>query len=252
MNLSHTYAGASRYESDYSLGPETLLVAIVCRVGGGLLADIALLDTASHWCILPRRVAELLEIATGEDDPASRLETRFGRFDGRLVRLPLEFPAAEGQPLSLQATWFVCPDWPGPMAGALWAGVGKEGWNASASLSIPPRTSSTSPNPSSGAEGARVTACGFAAARVPGEQCAGEILPWSRRLSQIRRAGVFVPASPPFLDYLPRSRRRARLAQRAPDTRPTQADDSCDSGRGPPPRSFSRDAPASRRLTIPV
>jgi hypothetical protein len=43
-----------------------------------------------------------------------RLLTRFGTFAGDLERIPLHLPAEEGELLTVDATWFVCEDWPGP------------------------------------------------------------------------------------------------------------------------------------------
>jgi hypothetical protein len=43
------------------------------------------------------------------------MSTRLGTFEGWLERIELQFPAVLGEPLSLDATWFVCEDWPGPM-----------------------------------------------------------------------------------------------------------------------------------------
>lgn len=44
-----------------------------------------------------------------------RLEIRLGTFEGRLERLPIQFPAIEGHPLRVEAAWFVSPHWPGPL-----------------------------------------------------------------------------------------------------------------------------------------
>lgn len=78
------------------------------------MADFALLDTAAEWCVLSADIATAFE--SGEDfDRSSRLETRLGTFYGRLERIPVRFPNREGEPLTIEATWFVCPDWPGPL-----------------------------------------------------------------------------------------------------------------------------------------
>jgi hypothetical protein len=49
------------------------------------------------------------------DEETTTLSTRFGPLGGRLERLSLTFDASEGRPLTVQATWFVSADWPGPM-----------------------------------------------------------------------------------------------------------------------------------------
>ena len=43
------------------------------------------------------------------------LHTRFGLLSGELVRMPVVFAADEGEPAEVEATWFISPDWPGPM-----------------------------------------------------------------------------------------------------------------------------------------
>lgn len=43
-----------------------------------------------------------------------RLHSRFGLLTGRLERLPLTLPAQHGADLTVDATWFVSPEWPGP------------------------------------------------------------------------------------------------------------------------------------------
>jgi hypothetical protein len=52
-------------------------------------------------------------------DPASegptRLHTRFGLMVGELIRLPVTFVADEGEPTTVEATWFLSADWPGPL-----------------------------------------------------------------------------------------------------------------------------------------
>jgi hypothetical protein len=74
----------------------------------------ALLDTASQWCILPPDVAlQLGYVPT--DQGETRLHTRFGVLTGELIRLPIFFLADEGEPAEVEATWFLSPDWPGPI-----------------------------------------------------------------------------------------------------------------------------------------
>jgi hypothetical protein len=83
-------------------------------VGDVLEKEIALVDTASHWCILPPDIAVELgyTLATEED---THLHTRFGVLSGELIRLHLTFLADEGEPVEVEATWFLSPDWIGPL-----------------------------------------------------------------------------------------------------------------------------------------
>ena len=41
--------------------------------------------------------------------------TRFGLLAGELIRLPVRFLADEGEPAEVEATWFLSPEWPGPI-----------------------------------------------------------------------------------------------------------------------------------------
>jgi hypothetical protein len=112
--VNQSYRGRSLYRSDIAEPSGNLLVAVVCRLGDLEEPELALLDTASQWCILPPRVA--LELgydleATGD----TRFHTRFGLLSGQLIRLPLFFVADEGETAEIDATWFASGDWPGPI-----------------------------------------------------------------------------------------------------------------------------------------
>ncbi|HTE18125.1 MAG TPA: hypothetical protein VK689_07060 [Armatimonadota bacterium] len=114
MSLVQSHQGRSAYASDYAHGPFRLFVAVACRLGTSSDRIEALLDTASEWCVLDSRVA----LSLGYDlDPLSSsmvMLSRFGAISGRLERIPLSFVATEGTELTLEATWFVSRDWPGP------------------------------------------------------------------------------------------------------------------------------------------
>jgi len=45
----------------------------------------------------------------------THLLTRFGRLTGNLLRFRTFLVASEGESVEIEATWFVCTDWPGPM-----------------------------------------------------------------------------------------------------------------------------------------
>ncbi len=115
MSLTHTYAGKSGYRTGYGSGPHTLLVAAPCLVAESQEPELALFDTAAEWCMLPPDVAEALEVTEESGDPLIRMSTRFGTFSGHLTRLPIHFVPDEGESLTIEATWFGSPDWPGPL-----------------------------------------------------------------------------------------------------------------------------------------
>jgi hypothetical protein len=112
--VNPTYNGRARYRTDVTTEAGSLEVAVTCRVGDRLRNDLALVDTACPWCLLPPAIA--LELGYGLDtDGDTRLHTRFGLLSGELIRLPITLVADEGEPIQVEATWFLSPDWPGPM-----------------------------------------------------------------------------------------------------------------------------------------
>jgi hypothetical protein len=113
--VTQEYTGSSPYFADLDEGSSLLLVAIACFIEDLSQRAYALLDTASPWCILPPSVAARLQLDLADGEEATPLSTRFGTLAGRLHRVSLTFDASEGRPLTIQATCFVSPDWPGPM-----------------------------------------------------------------------------------------------------------------------------------------
>jgi hypothetical protein len=112
--VNQIFTGCSKYGSDVQSQSGELLVAVPCKVGASGERDVALFDTASQWCILPPDVAlQLGYVPT--DQGEARLHTRFGVLSGELIRLPIFFLADEGVPAEVEATWFLSPDWPGPI-----------------------------------------------------------------------------------------------------------------------------------------
>jgi hypothetical protein len=75
----------------------------------------ALIDTAAEWCVLASGIVRALGYPVAASGPRAHLSTRLGSFAGTLERIPVRFPAAEGEDLAIEATWFVSEDWPGPV-----------------------------------------------------------------------------------------------------------------------------------------
>ncbi|HEX9945515.1 MAG TPA: hypothetical protein VGG03_26170 [Thermoanaerobaculia bacterium] len=71
----------------------------------------AQLDTGAAWSILDSSIAHSLGLFE-TDDTSTKLDTRFGRIGGRLVRIPIRFVADQGTSLDANSTFFVSPDWP--------------------------------------------------------------------------------------------------------------------------------------------
>lgn len=112
--MNQSYTGRAKYRSDAEEPTGNLLVAMLCRVSEQRGEEIALVDTASQWCLLPPSVA--LDLGYDlESEGDTRLHTRFGVLSGALIRLPVIFVADEGEPAEVEATWFLSPDWPGPI-----------------------------------------------------------------------------------------------------------------------------------------
>ncbi len=115
MTLAQTYVGRSSYFSIFEPGQAVILVAVLCRAGDLIDQDVALLDTAAEWCVMTPGVAADLGISDSKHSPRIRLASRFGTFAGSHERISVEFTAEEGQSVSVDATWFVCNEWPGPL-----------------------------------------------------------------------------------------------------------------------------------------
>lgn len=108
------FVGKSCYEADVEVSHHRLLVNVRCQIGNHPDPFQALLDTGSEWCVLRSDIAEALGYDSTPDPAVGRLDTRFGKFPGRLERLPLIFEADEGDNFEIEATWFVADGWPGP------------------------------------------------------------------------------------------------------------------------------------------
>jgi hypothetical protein len=112
--VNQFFPGRARYRANFEEPTGALLVAVLCRVGAQPDEHTALIDTASQWCILPPRIALSLGYPP-DPEGDTRLHTRFGLLVGDLIRIPVVFAADEGEPAEVEATWFLSPDWPGPM-----------------------------------------------------------------------------------------------------------------------------------------
>lgn len=111
-------------EADFTRGRSTFLdhhpefpestakIYVRLIVGEGDVLIHAQVDTGAAWSVLDPRTAQSLGLLDLDGLP-TRLDTRFGRMEGRLVRIPVRFPADGGEPYETEGTFFVSPDWPG-------------------------------------------------------------------------------------------------------------------------------------------
>ena len=113
--LIQEYDGASRCSFGHPPGAGSLLVTVPCLIEGLQRTQFALLDTAAEWCTLPGNIAEFLGLDLTPDPAVRPYLTRLGAFFGRLERLSLTLIATEGEEVQVEATFFICRDWPGPI-----------------------------------------------------------------------------------------------------------------------------------------
>jgi hypothetical protein len=112
--VDQSFTGRASYYTNVATLTGELLVVLRCRLDQHPDERVALADSACPWCILPPSAAVALGIELGTDRD-TRLHTRFGTLTGELIRLPVIFVADEGEPAEIEATWFLSPDWPGPL-----------------------------------------------------------------------------------------------------------------------------------------
>jgi hypothetical protein len=123
--LTQAYTGRTFYYARQETPKGKLTLAVAYQVGEERV--LSPLDTGAECGIFPAELAAAL----GYDDPTqgvpTTLDTRYGRYAGHLVRIPVSIPAEEGDGIEVDLTWLVIPDWPGPLSS-----VGVAAWNASA------------------------------------------------------------------------------------------------------------------------
>lgn len=74
---------------------------------------LAMVDTGAPWCIFEPPIGRDIQDRLEELPGTSVLDTRLGRFEGRLYLGNVTLLAEEGEDLDVETTIFLCPDWPG-------------------------------------------------------------------------------------------------------------------------------------------
>lgn len=121
MSAILAFDGHTGYVADYEIGGGTACVAVPCLFGESSTPTLAMLDTASKFTVIPADLAPHVGLDTSSSSADISLSTRFGSFDGYLVRLDIEFCADAGEPIRTDCAAVVCPNWPsGPVIG--WKG----------------------------------------------------------------------------------------------------------------------------------
>ena len=72
-----------------------------------------MVDTAAPWCILDPDLARSAERHLESLPDIASLDTRLGRFTGRLYRGTTSVLAEEGEALAVDTTFFLAQDWTG-------------------------------------------------------------------------------------------------------------------------------------------
>ena len=88
----------------------TAKVHVRVQIGHHAMTTYAQLDTGAAWSMLDPEIARDLDLF-GETANRIEIQTWLGRQVGHLVRLPITFIADEGEPLTMEATFFVSPEW---------------------------------------------------------------------------------------------------------------------------------------------
>lgn len=88
----------------------TAKVHVRVKIGHRAITTYAQVDTGAAWSILDPDIARDLDLF-GETGNRIEMQTWLGRQAGHLVRLPLTFIADEGEPLTIEGTFLVSPDW---------------------------------------------------------------------------------------------------------------------------------------------
>jgi hypothetical protein len=93
----------------------TAKVFIKVLLTGQVLSTVyAQVDTGAPWSVLAPEVAISLGLLDSEGERTS-LDTRLGRMDGILTRIPIRILADDGDSFDTEGTFFISPDWPAGM-----------------------------------------------------------------------------------------------------------------------------------------
>jgi hypothetical protein len=110
--LTQTYTGRTGYYTRHETPTGKLTLAVEYEVEEQRV--LSLLDTGAEWGIFPADLADTLGYDPQAEGVPTVLDTRLGRYQGYLLRIPIFIPAEEGDGLDIELTWVVVPGWPGP------------------------------------------------------------------------------------------------------------------------------------------
>lgn len=114
MSLTLNFAARARFLPMAAQADYALIEAVEC-----ILSDLppihAMLDTAAQWSMLPGRAAEAMGYSTEPDPDTPRYSTRKGSLRGRIEPVKLTFPAELGEAAVMEAPFYICQSWDGPV-----------------------------------------------------------------------------------------------------------------------------------------
>jgi hypothetical protein len=97
------------------VGQDSRSTRILAQVRIGPILTMAIIDTAAPFPVCAPDIARLIPTSTLEWIEPFTLLTQFGNFKGGLYRMPITFPAADGDHLEVDATVFIpgsADSWP--------------------------------------------------------------------------------------------------------------------------------------------
>ena len=104
--------GKARFlDADPAITSETARIYLRVVAPPNDFSFVAQFDTGAAWTVFDPQLTEALN-ADPLDGDAVTLSTRLGQFTGRLARATLRLLADEGDSVDVEATIFVCPEWP--------------------------------------------------------------------------------------------------------------------------------------------
>ena len=95
-------------------GDATPKAYVEFQVAGSARTLFGIVDTAAPYCILNPEAAKPLRPHLADPFDQDRVSSRLGAHDGDLFRHTITLVAQQGAALDVEATLWICPEWPGP------------------------------------------------------------------------------------------------------------------------------------------
>jgi hypothetical protein len=111
---SNFVTGASTFADTWPGSDHEARIFIPVRFGNLNVDVTAVVDTAASWCVLESALTPLLADQHEVLIRGQVLSSRVGEYVGDLCRAPITLLADEGDSLTIDATVFLCAQWPGP------------------------------------------------------------------------------------------------------------------------------------------